>query len=160
MMPVIIAILSGLKITSSKVGKLERKVSCATVLATVPTSIDTRIPTTDPQKPSKIASIEKLKNTLLLLIPIAFIKPISRVRSWTAMNNVLMMPIAAASSAMPPKILNTTIMAAGGSFDGSLTIQENAAYKTATAALLRKVFPANGDYRKAGWSKEQLGDMD
>ncbi len=51
-------------------------------------------------------------------------------------------------------------MAAGGSFDGSLTIQENAAYKTATAALLRKVFSANGDYRKAGWSKEQLGDMD
>ena len=51
-------------------------------------------------------------------------------------------------------------MAAGGSFDGSLCIKENAAYKTATAALLRKVFPANGDSRKAGWSKEQLGDMD
>lgn len=51
-------------------------------------------------------------------------------------------------------------MAAGGSFDGSLAIKENAAYKTATAALLRKVYPAEGEYRKAGWSKEQLGDMD
>ncbi len=30
------------------------------------------------------------------------------------------------------------------------------ATRTYTAALLRKVFPVNGDYRKAGWSKSQI----
>lgn len=30
-------------------------------------------------------------------------------------------------------------------------------YRTETAALLRKVFPANGNYERAGWAKYQIG---
>ena len=32
-------------------------------------------------------------------------------------------------------------------------------YLTKTAALMRKVSPANGEYRKAGWAKKQIDDF-
>lgn len=51
-------------------------------------------------------------------------------------------------------------MAAEGCFDGALQKKASSVYKTTTASLLRKVFPTEGDYRKAGWAKEQLGDTD
>lgn len=59
------------------------------------------------------------------------------------------------SSGMP-----FVLMAGEGSYDGILCTKWGSAYKTATAALLRKVFPTGGDYRKTGWKKEQLGDAD
>ena len=74
-------IVIGSKIVSWKVGKSLRKVSMATLFAMLPTSIDTRMPNTEPQKPSIIASAEKLRKTLLLLMPSALSRPISRVRS-------------------------------------------------------------------------------
>ena len=36
---------------------------------------------------------------------------------------------------------------------------ENTKLATHTAALLRKVMPANGDYEKAGWSKIQIDNL-
>ena len=35
----------------------------------------------------------------------------------------------------------------------------NTKLATHTAALLRKVMPANGDYEKAGWSKFQVDNL-
>ena len=32
-------------------------------------------------------------------------------------------------------------------------------FDTNTAKIMRKVYPVNGDYEKAGWSKKQVGDM-
>lgn len=32
-------------------------------------------------------------------------------------------------------------------------------YRAKTAAILRKIFPTDGDYEKSGWSKQQVGDM-
>ena len=57
-----------------------------------------------------MASKEKLRNTLPLDRPMAFMRPISRVRSWTDINRVLMMPMEAARRAMPPNMENTTRM--------------------------------------------------
>ena len=48
------------------------------------------------------------------------------------------------------------LLAAVRSFDGDSTMPHLAAY-TKTAALLRRVMPAEGDYRRAGWSREQVG---
>ena len=52
------------------------------------------------------------------------------------------------------------IMAAEGCYDGGLRKKASSIYKTTTASLLRKVYPVEGDYHKAGWSKEQLVDTD
>ncbi|MCQ2470724.1 MAG: family 20 glycosylhydrolase [Clostridia bacterium] len=38
------------------------------------------------------------------------------------------------------------------------TLPQPAFFGTHTATVVRKVFPVNGDYRKAGWSKTQVGD--
>lgn len=111
MMPAIVIIVIGSNTVSWKVGKSLRNVWVATEFAILPTIIETTIPKTDPQNPSIIASALKQRKTLLLLIPRALSRPISRVRSWTDMNNVLMMPIAAATRAIAPKILNTTRIA-------------------------------------------------
>ena len=74
-------IVHGSKIVSWKVGKSLRKVSTATLLAMLPTIMETIMPKAEPQKPSMIASAEKLRKTLLLLMPRALSRPISRVRS-------------------------------------------------------------------------------
>ena len=46
-------------------------------------------------------------------------------------------------------------LAAKGCFEDISDINY-ASICTATAALLRKIFPANGDYRKAGFAKKQI----
>ena len=48
--------------------------------------------------------------------------------------------------------------AAVGSFEG-VDACDLSRIRTSTAALLRKVLPASGDYKKAGWSKNQVGDL-
>ena len=47
-----------------------------------------------------------------------------------------------------------TLMALGGLED--ITDHAQIKMRTYTAALLRKVMPADGDYQKAGWSKQQI----
>ena len=58
----------------------------------------------------KTASIEKSPKTRPERMPIAFIRPISRVRSCTLMSSVLMMPKPAAMSAITAKALRTRMM--------------------------------------------------
>lgn len=48
-----------------------------------------------------------------------------------------------------------TLMGVGG-YDGTESL-DPVEMMTKTAALLRKVMPAEGDYERAGWSKEQIG---
>lgn len=47
------------------------------------------------------------------------------------------------------------LLSAVGAFEGKLTHTKNEA-RTQIATLLRKVSPARGDYKKAGWSKQQV----
>ena len=48
--------------------------------------------------------------------------------------------------------------AAVGSFEG-IDACVPRRIRTSTAALLRRVLPAAGDYEKAGWSKIQVDDL-
>ena len=50
-----------------------------------------------------------------------------------------------------------TMSALGGFEDISDCVYRN--IRTATAALLRKIAPANGDYKKSGWSKADVGEI-
>jgi hypothetical protein len=58
----------------------------------------------------KAASRLKSPKTRPLLMPMAFMRPISRVRSCTLMSSVLTMPNAAANSATAAKALSTPVM--------------------------------------------------
>lgn len=49
-------------------------------------------------------------------------------------------------------------LAAVGGFE-SIDTYETRAARTYSAALWRKVMPIYGDYKKAGWSKIQIGDI-
>lgn len=51
------------------------------MLAVLPTSIESPMPSREPQKPSEIASKLKERKTLPEESPMAFMSPISRVRS-------------------------------------------------------------------------------
>ncbi len=63
-----------------------------------------------PRSPSITASRLKSENTRPLPMPIAFIRPISRVRSCTDMSRVLTMPKLAASRAITANAFSTSTM--------------------------------------------------
>lgn len=49
-------------------------------------------------------------------------------------------------------------LAARGCFE-DISHTDSSEFRTATAALLRKIYPANGDYRKAGFAKYQVDTL-
>lgn len=93
-------------------GKLIRRPSksfkndfVATLLNIAPAPRAAKIPIKLPQKPIKTASRLNRLKTVRRLMPNAFARPISRVLSLTAINNVLTIPKVAAMSAIAPKLL-------------------------------------------------------
>lgn len=75
----------------------------------VPKIMAIRAPIELPRNPMKIASKLNRENTFLLLIPMAFIKPISLVRSCTLMSKVFMIPKPAAIRAIIANPFSTPI---------------------------------------------------
>jgi hypothetical protein len=102
------ATVTGSKETRVSPGRSARIEDASTSCTTAPTPIAAIVPIRLPSRPITTASMLNSANTRGLDSPIAFIRPTSRVRSCTAMNSVLMMPIDAASRAMIAKPLSTS----------------------------------------------------
>ena len=100
-----ITILSGSNKNRLSPGSEESNPLERTPLRMLPVAMPTAAPIAEPRKPMKMASRENRPKTLPPLIPMAFMSPISRVRSWTDMSSVFTMPNPAASSAMIAKEL-------------------------------------------------------
>ncbi len=105
-----LAIDTGSKATRLRPTRSASSVRASTELRAVPTPIAATAPIALPRNPMKVASRLNIAKTRPLPMPIAFISPISRVRSCTDMNSVFTMPNAAASSAMIANAFKTSTM--------------------------------------------------
>ena len=83
----------------------------STWFAMSPTATPRPMPISEPSRPITTASMVNRPKIFPPVMPRAFMRPISRVRSCTAMSRVLMMPKLAASSAMSAKPVSTHVTA-------------------------------------------------
>lgn len=107
----ITAIDTGSNAISCSPGRSENSPCASAELTAVPTSMPTPAPIALPRKPMNTASRLNSENTRPEPMPIAFMRPISRVRSCTLISSVLTMPKLAASRAMIANALRTSTIA-------------------------------------------------